>query len=297
MSLSFARSALAGLLTLSCAATALAAPSAFRQGRFRQLHQVQADVPALVVRLEDDLAAALALPGDEGAAYLFSAAQATLAEVPDMPGGFRALLSGAVAGALGLENPWRVRAVLAHSYSILTSAPEAYAVEGPAVFPRVLRAAMRRGHMPVLPHVDALHVLAGGFADLALQADLLPSPLVGTALEALVSATVSQAEGAAAAKLVLARGAATLYPEPEITGRLAFLRAGLGALDEYTPAALGRAVLARFAAMGAASEYLGEGDRAQLQAASLIAAGISDDAQAVQVLRAAMEGLAAFPGA
>lgn len=288
------------LVTLAMAPEALAVPETARRAAFEELHGLTVDVDDLVARLDADMQAALEIEdGTESRDALRGAAVQTLADYPDMPGAYRAILSAALPGCDALENPWRGRAQLLMAYHPLIERPDAFAIGGPEAFPRVLHLGMRRGHAPGLNHGEKLAVLSSALLDLAGQADLLPSPLYGTSLRALVEGTTSDVAVAAAGHLVLGRGAARLYPgqdEPPHSGRQAFLRAALGSLDEYTPAALGRAVLMRFADLGAASPHLGEGDRAQLRAAGLVAGATPDDAQAVEILKAALQGLTIIPG-
>jgi len=286
-----ARAAGSMILSLALAASALAGP---RQA-FRALHGLDLDLPVLVEQLAADLEVAMEIEDPEdGVAYFASSAQAALEAYPDMPGGFRHMLRAAQAAAPGLENPWRARTQYHYSYERLTSHPEPFSAPGPEVFPLVTRTAIRRSHLPALDHGAKLFVLLAALGDLAGASDLHPSALHGLALTSLLEGAAVPAHPAAT-HLVLSRSAGSIVVDASASGRDTFLRTALEATDEFTPAPLARGILMAFAQAGAQSPHLGEGDRAQLRAASLIAGPIADDAQAVQILRAAIEGLTAIP--
>lgn len=284
--------ALSALLGAAPQTLAAARPAAQRAA-FRQLHGLAADLPTIVARLEADLAEGLEVPAEEGAAFLRARAAQALYDFPEMPPGFEAMLSGAAEASASVEHFFRSRAVMLQTYSRLTERPEAWAEVSPALFPRVLRMTIRRSILPGMNHAERFAVLASGLkvlSDLCLPGS---STLECLALRGLVEGTSIQGVHPAAARLTLVEGAASLFPVEGRTNRQAFLLAGVAAVKDNTPAPLARSVLARLADLGATTSALGEADRMQLQAALTIANAVPSDERAVQILRAAFEGLAA----
>ena len=278
------------LLALVAAAAVAGPRDAQRRVSFHRLHQASFDQDALVERLASDLDATREMDADEAAPVLTAAVEAALADFPDMPVGYRALLDGARVVAPRFEKSWRVRAVLAQVMSRIVEAPDAFAGPADEAFPRVLRVTMRRFSLPVFDHAAALLAIEASLADLASRDDLLPSSLHGLALSNLAMVAAESDAHPAAIRLAVVRGTSSLGPEFPEAGRLAYLRAALVTTGGNAPVPLSHLALEFFAGHAEGSE-LPEADQLRLLDALGEAADLPDPAAAVAVMRAAFEEL------
>lgn len=283
------RTTIAATLLAIGVATAAAAPNAAHRVNFHRLHATSTDQDALVERLASDLDATREMNAAEAAPFLQAAAEGALADFPDMPLGFHALLDGARVVAARFEHPVRIRALLAHVMFRLVEAPEAFAGPADEAFPRVLRVTLRRFSLPVFDHATAVVAIDASLADLATRSDLLPSALHGLALANLGQVAAESDQHPGAVRLALVRGTASLGPEFPEPGRQAYLRAALVASGGNAPVHLSHLVLEFFADHAEGSD-LPEADQLRLLDALGEAADL-EPAAAVAVMRAAFEEL------
>lgn len=285
-----------GLVAALLATSAGAAPSALlRRAHFHRLHATATDAGAIADRLAADLDATREMNAAEAAPFLVAAAQAVLADFPEMPVGYRALLEGSLAVSARFEHPVPVRALLAQGMGRIAEAPEAFAAPAAEVFPRVHRVVMRRFHLPVFDHAQAVVVIQASLADLAGRDELLPSALHGLAFANLAQVAAESDAHPAAIRLAVSRGAAALGPEFPEPGRLAYLRTALVTSGANAPVELAHLTLEFFAAHAEGSE-LPEADQLRLLDALAEAADVPDPAASVAVMRAAFEELLAAQG-
>jgi hypothetical protein len=281
----------AALLALGAIAVS-GAPSSAAQRRvnFHRLHQTAQDQDALVERLAADLDATREMNAAEAAPFLLAATQAVLADFPDMPLGYRALLESGRVVASRFEHPVRVRALLAQAMGRIVEAPEAFAADADEVYPRVLRVVLRRFNLPVFDHATAVVAIEASLTDLSTRETLLPSALHGLAFANMAQAAAESDAHPGAIRLALTRGVASLGPEFPEPGRLAYLRAALVASGANAPVYLAHLLLEFFAAQAEGSD-LPAADQDRLLDALAEAADIPDPAAAVAVMRAAFEEL------
>lgn len=281
----------AALLALG-AVGAVAAPDpslARHRVTFHRLYQTTSDLAALVERLAADLEATREMSAAEAAPFLLAATQATLADFPEMPLGFRSLLAGARVVASRFDHPVRIRAVLAQVMHRLAESPEAFAGPSEEAFPRVLRVVLRRFSLPVFDHSAAVIAIDASLTDLSTRDALLPSSLHGLALANLSRVAAESEAHPGAVRLALVRGTASLGPEFPEPGRLAYLRSALVASGANAPVELAHQVLEVFAGHAGDSDLPAHDQQRLIDALSQ--AADLEPAAAVALMRAAFEEL------